>query len=276
MFTRFLIGVIAGFGSFILAFEAAGVEVALPLPDGSNLRVGRKLAALVTEGSSAARSKQYNIAISSFTAALETNPDKSIASLTHYNRGVVYGLIGNTDKAINDYTAAIELNPKYRSAYCNRGAEYAKKHNYKLAVSDETMAIQLNPKYANAYHNRGSCYAEIGEFEKAIADFSQAIRLNPRSASTFDGRALAYESLGQFGKAMADYDRVIRTAPQDADDYAVRGSAYFKKANYKEAHLLSKRPCAFSQTTIPHSPVSPGFELRVQTLHCGMAKRRFG
>ena len=43
------------------------------------VRVGGKLGALIAEGSSAARSKQYDRAISLLTAALQTNPDKNIA-----------------------------------------------------------------------------------------------------------------------------------------------------------------------------------------------------
>jgi tetratricopeptide (TPR) repeat protein len=290
MHTRFTIGVIAAFGSFTLAFAAiraespgpdlstlprysrtasSSREVTIRLPDGQNVRVGGKVGALIAGGCSAARSKQYDRAISSFTAALQANPDKNVAfaiyfyrgavysdkgqldkalsdwtaaiqlnpknATTYYNRGNDHARIGNTDKAIADYTNAIQINPKYASAYVNRSAQYSDKGNYKVAIRDATMALQLNPKHANAYHNRGAYYAETGDFDKAIADLSEAIRLDPRSATTFYGRATVYEDIEQSGKAMADYDRVIRIAPKDADEYAVRGVAYFKKGNYKEA-----------------------------------------
>jgi tetratricopeptide (TPR) repeat protein len=257
MLSRLVICVIASFCSFALALEAIGVEAPGPgaegqsigdrrvsssaseiivrLPDGPSVRVGGKLAVLLKEGYAAVRSKRYDRAISSFTAALEANPDNNIASHIHYNRGLAYSLIGNNDKAIDDYSVAIQQNPKHVNPYINRGIEYSKKRNYKLAFRDATMAIQLNRKHANAYHNRGAYYAETGNFDKAIADLSEAIRFSPRSATTFDGRAQVYEDLEQFGKAVADYDQVIRIAPKDADDYAVRGRAYFKKGNYKEA-----------------------------------------
>ena len=309
MHTRFIVGVIAAFASFMLALEAIGVEspgpdfptssrdsrtssssreVTLRLPDGQNVRVEGKLAALIQEGYSALQSRatssftvpigqsaigihrvrQYDRAISSFTAALQTNPDKNIAFLiysgraaaylgngqldkvlidssaaiqlnakyapAYYYRGIAYSRTANTDKAIDDYTAAIQLNPKYIGAYLNRGIEYSNKRNYKLAIRDATMAIQLNPKYGDAYHNRGVYYYETGAFDKAIADYSQAIRFNPRS-ETFMGRAATYKDIEKFDKAIADYDRVIRITPKDADDYANRGSAYFHKGNYKEA-----------------------------------------
>ena len=290
MHSRFIICVIAGFSWFTLAFEATGAEspgpdfstsprdsrtasssreVTIRLPDGQNVRVGGKVGALIAGGYSAARSKQYDRAISSFTAALQTKPDKSIAFFTYFframaysekgqldkalsdfntaiqlnskyapaylNRGNAYSRIGNTDKAVNDCTAAIQLNPKNAAAYYNRAIHYGNKRDYKLAIRDSTVALQLDPKYANAYHNRGAFHADIGEFDKAIADLSEAIRFDPRSATTFYGRAQVYEDIEKFDKAMADYDRVIRIIPKDADDYAVRGVGYFKKDNYKEA-----------------------------------------
>jgi tetratricopeptide (TPR) repeat protein len=240
--------VIAGLSSFTLAFEAIGAEfpgpavstlsrdsrassfsreVIIRLPDGSSVRVTGKLGELIAEGRSAYRSKQYDRAISACTAALQTNPDKNIASLLYADRMSAYFESGRVDKALIDCNAAIALNAKDAAAYYNRAIVYSTKRNYKLAIRGSTTAIQLNRKHANAYHNRGTYYYEIGEFEKAIADLSEAIQFNPRSASTFEGRAQAYEGIDEFDKVMADYDRVLRLAPKDAEDYTARGSAYF-------------------------------------------------
>jgi tetratricopeptide (TPR) repeat protein len=291
MHSRFILGVILSLGLFALAFEAIGAEspgpgaegqsigdrrstsrsneVIVRLPDGQNVRAAGELAALIQKGYSALQSKQYDRSISLLTAALQTNPDKNIALFIHfyrasaysdkgqpdralsdwtaaiqlnskyapawYNRGRDYGVVGDTDKAISDYTEAIRLNPTYLVAYVNRANQYSEKRQYTLAFRDATTAIQLDPKHANAYHNRGAFHADIGEFEKAIADYSKAIQFDPRSATTFYARGSAYEDLEKFDKAIADYDRVIRIGPKDSDDYAVRARAYFTKGNYKEA-----------------------------------------
>ena len=205
MDTRSIIGVIAGFCSLSLAFEATGVESPLPnfptssssrevtvrLPDGQNVRVGGKLVALIAGGYSAARSKQYDRAISSFTAALQMNPDTNIAFAIYSCRASAYYEKGELGKALSDWTAAIQLNSKYARAYYDCAINYENGRDYKRAIRDSTAAIQLNLKYADAYHNRGAYYHETGEFDKAIADFNKAIQFNPRSATTFDGRAQA-------------------------------------------------------------------------------------
>jgi tetratricopeptide (TPR) repeat protein len=210
-------------------------EVTIRLPDGSSVRVGGKAGALIAEGSSAARSKQYERAISLFTAALQANPGKNVAFAIYFQRASAFSDKAELGKAIADYATAIQLNPKYAAAYYNSASVYSKRRQYKLAIRDSAAAIQLNPKYANAYHNRGAFHADIGEYDKAIADLSEAIRFDPRSATTFYGRATVYEDIEKFDKAMADYDHVLQITPKDSDDYAVRGSTYFTKGNYKEA-----------------------------------------
>jgi tetratricopeptide (TPR) repeat protein len=239
MHTRFIVGVIASLGSFMLAFEATGVESSPPnlgtsfssdeitirLPNGRDVRVGRKLVALIAEGGAASLRGHYDKAISLFTAALRANPPRDVAFViyssrssayyqkrelrkavsdstaaiqlmpknasAYFNRGHAYRELGDNDKAINDYTVAIQLDPKHERAYYNRAIVYNNNRQYKLAIRDSTVAIHLNPKDPDAYHNRGFYHLKTGDFDKAIADFSQAIRLNPRSANTFCGRAEA-------------------------------------------------------------------------------------
>ena len=41
--------------------------------------------------------------------------------------------------------------------YCNRGYAYGKKGDYNRAIADYTQAIELNPNYVEAYNNRGAC-----------------------------------------------------------------------------------------------------------------------
>lgn len=307
MLPRFIVRVIAVFGSLTLAFEAIGAEspgpdfsslprdsgtlsrpreVILPLHDGSKVRVGGKLGALIAEGSSALRSKQYDKAISLLTAALQTNPEKNIACYIYFDRAMAYSEKGELDKALSDWTAAIQLNPKNAAAYYNRGNVYSWRRQYNLAIRDATTAIQLRPKFPNAYHNRGAFHADIGEFDKAIADYSEAIRFNPRSPSTFANRALAYRNIEKPDKAMVDYDQVIQITPKDAEDYTARGSAYFATGHYKacvssfeKALQLSPNNdaalggLAWLRATCPDTSLRNGKEaIRMSTRACELSK----
>jgi tetratricopeptide (TPR) repeat protein len=62
---------------------------------------------------------------------------------TYYNRGIVYEKKGQYDKAISDFTKAIEINPGHADAYYTRGVVYYYKKDYEKALDDFYKAQNL-------------------------------------------------------------------------------------------------------------------------------------
>ena len=62
-------------------------------------------------------------------------------------------------------------------AYYNRGNAYEKKGQYDKAISDFTKAIEINPRHADACYNRGVVYYYKKDYEKALDDFYKAQKL---------------------------------------------------------------------------------------------------
>jgi tetratricopeptide (TPR) repeat protein len=54
---------------------------------------------------------------------------------------------------------------------------------YDKAISDYTKAIELNPKHADIYYSRGLAHNKMGQYDKAISDFTEAIKLKSKTAS---------------------------------------------------------------------------------------------
>ena len=82
--------------------------------------------------------------------------------------------MGEYEKAISDYTRAIEINPRYAVAYNNRGLVYRKMGEYDRAISDYGNAVEINPGYALAYYNRANAYYQKGEYGRAWEDIHKA------------------------------------------------------------------------------------------------------
>ena len=74
---------------------------------------------------------------------IQRDPDDATA---YHNRAVAYGLAGDIDNAIADYTKVIQIAPDNASAYDNRGRAYASKGDYTHAVEDGTKAHELMAK----------------------------------------------------------------------------------------------------------------------------------
>ena len=130
------------------------------------------------------------------------------------NRGAAYERKGDIDKAIADFTKAVEVNPKSARAYDFRGALYSKRNERDLAIADFEKAIAINPKYVNAYNNRGIVYGRKGEIEKAIADYTTAMEIDPKYTWAYNNRGLAYGRKGEIDKALADFDKAIELDPE--------------------------------------------------------------
>ena len=50
---------------------------------------------------------------------------------------------------------------------------------YQKAIEEFSQTIELDPQYAEAYYIRGHSYANLGQYERAIEDFDNAIELEP-------------------------------------------------------------------------------------------------
>src|SRR5512138_249733 len=66
------------------------------------------------------------------------------------------------------------LSPDQQSmiAY-KRGSDEYQNGNYDKAVEEFTQAIQLNPKYAMAFYKRGDAFYKMDRDDEAINDFNQ-------------------------------------------------------------------------------------------------------
>ena len=117
------------------------------------------------------------LAFNYFSNAIRTAPDFSTA---YYERGIVNGRLNKFDRAVEDFSRVIELDPDDVFAYNNRGLARARGlKKYNEAIADFTKAVELDPQFAGAYDNRGIAYQMAGADKgKACADWKKACDLN--------------------------------------------------------------------------------------------------
>ena len=86
-------------------------------------------------------------------------------------------MLGEYDKAIQDYTFAIDRIPEYPQTYVDRGFAYYLKGEYDRAIQDHDTAIGLEGNNSAAYYGRGLAHSSQGDVTKARADLNKAIEL---------------------------------------------------------------------------------------------------
>ena len=85
------------------------------------------------------------------------------------------------ERAIQAYSEAIRLDPKYIPGYFNRANVYSKLEQYERAIEDYTETINLDPKLYEACFHRGLSYQKLGKQELANHDFAKAKELKEKS-----------------------------------------------------------------------------------------------
>jgi tetratricopeptide (TPR) repeat protein len=153
--------------------------------------------------------EEYKPAISDFTLALPSSPDKAAVLIL---RARAHLPLKDFSSAMEDISRAIQANGKQSdkpAILYARGFAYFMQHDYEPALSDLNAAIALNPRDASSFFIRAELYQYKGEDEKAAADYTSAMKLDPSNAKMFAGYR-------EFEGAWRDYLKDI----QETNDYA--------------------------------------------------------
>jgi len=175
-----------------------------------------------SEGYYLAQKGHYKEAIEKFTSVISRDPHYVAA---YSARADIYAELGEKDKAIEDYSKAIEFDrPPNSEDYANRGDAYGEMKLYQQAIDDYTKAIQLDSKYARAYNNRAVIYDILKQYKKAEEDASQCVTLDPHMDEGWAKLGNARTGLDLSDKALTAYNQAIKLAPDDERHYYNRSS----------------------------------------------------
>ena len=106
--------------------------------------------------------------------------------------------------ALQDYDAAIRIEPNDPEIYLNRGYVREKMSDLKGAYGDYTKAVTLDEKYGKAWVNRGNILSKMRRFREAVEDYTVAITYDPEYAAAYYNRAVAREKLKLNKEACGD------------------------------------------------------------------------
>lgn len=202
-------------------------------------------------------------------------PETTDSEIIGKKRNAIY------DKAIEDYSRAIVLQPDNMRFYYARACAYLEKEEWENSIKDLDKAIALKPDISFLYHDRGNAYREIKQYRRAIDDFTKAINLKPDKQKyltinlspyeesefldNFDAnwylsasylmRAASYRENLQIKEAIKDYEKSITISPDnfaslDLNELyekegklqdAVKFYSYVINLYPKKGHLYSKR-----------------------------------
>ncbi len=173
------------------------------------------------------------------------------SALPFWNRGQYLRKKGEIQKALNDYTTAVDIDKDNPELYNSRGKTYfdmaaggkvpqAQVGDYlQKSLNDYTKAVELSSKKpktkSEALINRGAARGMANQFDAALADMNEGLQLDPTNKNGYFNRSIVFYNLGKHDEAIADYTNYLRYEPFDANMLYERGMLRRVKAKYPEA-----------------------------------------
>jgi len=178
----------------------------------------------------------YNKSLSLFTHAIELD---KMAAETYNMRAGVYEFLKDYKKAIDDINMTVLLEPENGDRYNDRAVFLSKiLGEHDKAINDYNEAIRLNSKELNYFVNRGVSFFHLERHAEAMEDFDTAIRLDNNDSRGYFNRGFLNTLLKRYNEAVLDFTEVIRIDPNNSDAFFNRAVAYKYLSNLTDDPLL--------------------------------------
>src|SRR5262249_53188189 len=110
--------------------------------------------------------------------------------------------------------------------------------DYQGAVDAYTQAIKLDPKFFEAYRGRARAYLRLRDFSHAYDDATQAINLAANSEDRFASlnlRSKALLRLGRFNEALSDMAGAEKATDRGEVKHSLRGLSAILRQDWPTA-----------------------------------------
>ncbi|XP_078089235.1 uncharacterized protein ttc6 [Mustelus asterias] len=174
---------------------------------------------------------RFQRAWNQFTIAIDIDPTLQAA---YEGRAVVNLQVNNIFGAFQDINAALKISASAK-LFTNRGVISQFTGDRPNAMRDYQKAITLDPTYSLAYFNAANLYFHNRQFSLAHEYYTKAIDLQPDDESALLNRAICRVLLRHAKEAFEDFAEAIKLSPYSAHIYFNRANLYATLKQYKEA-----------------------------------------
>jgi tetratricopeptide (TPR) repeat protein len=164
------------------------------------------------------------------------------------NLGETYDKLGDYDRAISEFEAALKLNPNYFFALNNLGNIHGKKKNYPEAIAYFEKALKIKADYSPAHYNLARAQHLVGKPDLAVQSYREAIRFNPYFEQAFYNLANLLLQRGKPKEAVENFLAFLNMQPDHArarfglgNAYAVQGKLDLAYREFEQSAALDPK-----------------------------------
>lgn len=172
------------------------------------------------------------------------------------------------DKAYRDLQKLKDLQPRNPQIYSKLGRyNYKVKKDNERAIIEYTKALELTPNDSEMVISRAIIYEAADNLEKAQIDFSKFITLKPDSPEGYSGRAKVLRKMSKFDKAIEDYKKAIELDPETKERKVELADLYYQEAKDLNKRGQRKEAIESLKKTLEYNPGHGFAQEEISTLY---------
>jgi tetratricopeptide (TPR) repeat protein len=172
-------------------------------------------------------------AIDDFSRALEKDP-KMFEALV--NRGYVRNDMQDAQGAIRDFEPAIKMNPNSGVARLGLAFSYLQLHRSREALEETNKAEKLLGELGATHMARATAYRQMRVLDKAVAEYRVALKYSPDDLKLHLALADALFHARHYAQSIEELDASLKLSPDDPLIYANMASAYAQLGRRPETY----------------------------------------
>jgi len=163
------------------------------------------------------------------------------------NLGILCAREGDTDRAIENFRRALEIDQAHSIALLNLGNAYRQKKDWTEAKKVLQRALEMNANDAETNYSLGMVFAQTDDSERAYKFLKNAIALRPAYPEALNNLGVLYLRSRKPEEAIRNFEESIRVAPEYDQAYLNLARVYTiqgEKEKTREVlmELLKKQP----------------------------------
>lgn len=191
--------------------------------------------------------KEYTDAIHYYDEALQKKNDFADA---YNNRGIAYLRMGDIEKALSDFSKAIDIDPKFDQAYFNRAGALVDTKTFVTAATDLEKIRKSYQDSTNYYLKWGDLKFGQGYYEQALAEYDRSLSLRPQNVQALVNRGVVYFENKNFKAAQDDFEKALQLDGQQELAYNNLSLLFARQNQLIQATKMIERALDFN-------PVNP-------------------
>jgi tetratricopeptide (TPR) repeat protein len=140
-----------------------------------------------------------------------------------------------TEKRLEDYGRAIQVDPANSDAWQGRALAYMDLGQFEKAVADFNSLLEENQDNVNAHLALGEALVNLEKYDEAMKHVEKAIELQPDSSLAYTLRARLHLVKEDAKAALADLDQAVKVQPYNVSALLIRARVHLSEENLRAA-----------------------------------------